>query len=333
MSRIAAEIWTTLAREHVQDETLRARRAAPEVTGRLVAALDADGRRHLLVLLLPDESDLLDTQSRGVGVVTRELQVLGQEAGRYLDITCHDSAGHDAFDLIAGELADRLVAGRETASACVTRVLARWRRFWGHLPQQLLSREEQLGLFGELWFLSVWLIPKVGAPEAVTRWRGPFASRHDFEWAGRSVEVKVATSARGRIHRFTGLDQLAPPQPGELLLFSLRVHEEAGATNTLPSVISTCRALLGTDPESLSGFERSLAQAGYSPAYEEEYAKLHLRVAEEGLFEVRDDFPRLTTAQLPGGAPPGVERIEYEINLGGFGHLCAASRATDATML
>ncbi len=213
------------------------------------------------------------------------------------------------------------------------RVLAKWRRFWGVLPLQILSREEQLGLFAELWFLSVWMVPRAGPAEAVNRWRGPFASRHDFEWPGRSVEVKATTSTRGRIHRIHRLDQLVPPEPGELLFFGLALREEAGATNTLPLVIATCRSQLEADADSMSGFERALARVGYSPAHDEEYAKLRLRIVEEGLFSVRDDFPRLTVMQLAAGVPPGVERVEYEINLSGFDHLRIAAHAADCPNL
>jgi hypothetical protein len=138
MSRILAEVWTRLAGERVQGEALWALRAAPDVTERLVAALDADGKRHLLVLLRAGEVDVQDSQTRGVRVVSRGLAVPGDEEGRYLDIICHDAAGHDAFDLIGGELADRLASGRETAPECVVRVLAKWRRFWGQLPLQIL---------------------------------------------------------------------------------------------------------------------------------------------------------------------------------------------------
>jgi Putative PD-(D/E)XK family member, (DUF4420) len=330
MSHIDPQVWTRLANERVQGETLWARRAAPEITERLVGALDADGKRHLLILLRTSEAEVQDSQSRGVGVVTRELAVPGHEAGRYLDVTCHDPAGQDAFDLIGGELAERLSSGRETAAECVLRVLAKWRRFWGQLPRQILSREEQLGLFAELWFLSVWLIPRIGTAEAVVRWRGPFASRHDFEWTGHSVEVKATTSTRGRIHRVNGLDQLAPPELGELLFFSLRLREEGGATNTLPLIVAACRDQLESDSDSLSSFERALAQVGYSPAHDEEYARLPVRVVEERLFRVRADFPRLTVSQLSAGVPSGIERVEYEINLSGFDHLCIARNSTDA---
>jgi hypothetical protein len=114
-----------------------------------------------------------------------------------------------------------------------------------------------------------------------------------------------------------------------LLFFSLRLREEAGATNTLPLVIAACRAQFEGDEYSLSRFERALAQAGYSPEHDEEYAKLRLRINEEELFSVRDEFPRLTQTQLTAGVPPGLERVEYEINLTGFEHVRIATCAAD----
>lgn len=324
MSRIAQDVWTRLACEQIEGETLWARRAAPSVTDRVLAALDADGQRHLLVLLCTGDAELNDSQSRGIGVETRELSGQGHDAGKYLDITCKDSAGHEAFDVVGGELVARLASGRETAPECVSRVLAKWRRFWGQIPAQMLSREQQLGLFGELWFLAVWLVPKVGPADGVMRWRGPYGARHDFEWTSRSVETKVTTSTRGLIHLINGIDQLMPPEQGDLLFFSLCVREEAGASNNLPALVAACRQTISGDGEASARFEAALLTAGYAAVHEEEYAKLRIRVVTERLFAVRDDFPRLTVAQLSMGIPPGVERVQYEINLTGFEHLCVA---------
>lgn len=213
------------------------------------------------------------------------------------------------------------------AGSIVELVLAKWRRFWGELPRQMLSREEQLGLFAELWFLSTWLATHIGVSRAVFPWRGPFGARHDFEWIGRSIEVKATTSVRGRIHRINGLDQLAPPENGDLMLFSLRLREEAGASNTLPGLVAACRSLMELEPDTLDRFEAALAQANYSPAYEDEYAKLKLRVIDECLFRVEQDFPRITVASFREGVPSGVERVEYEVNLGGCEHLLIATTA------
>lgn len=330
MSRIAPEVWERLSGQHAQGENLWVRRAVPDACERLLAAIDAEGKHHLLILLLPGEQALDDSESRGLTVVTRELSMPGHQTGTYIDVICNDAAAHDGFDVIGGELADRLAASTETANQIVARVISKWRRFWGHAPRSLLSTAEQLGLFAEIWFLSVWLLPRVGPIQAVNRWRGPMGARHDFEWSGCSVEVKATTSTRGRVHRINGLDQLALPDQGVLQFFSLRVREEAGATNTLPAVIDACRAQLELEPDALSMFEATLMKVGYSMAHQEEYTKLRLRVVDEGLYEVRGDFPRLTTAALRNGLPPGIERVEYEINLDAFGHLCGARTASDA---
>jgi hypothetical protein len=329
VSRIAPEVWTRLG-SVPRGDSLVARLAAPEVTDRLAAALDAEGQRHLVIALQPGEAAHDDRESRGVEVATRDLALAGQPPERFIDIACCDAAGHDAFDLVGGELADRFAAGIEPPAQIVARVLAKWRRFWGQLPRQLLSREAQLGLFAELWFLSTWLLPRVGVPEAVTRWHGPFGARHDFEWPGGSVEVKASTAVRGPTHRINGIEQLDPPEQGELLFFSLRLREEAGATNTLPTLVAACRQQIGVDDATLTRFETTLAQAGYSQIHEEDYARVRLRVVTEALYVVHGDFPRLTPTQIANGVPGGIEQVEYDINLAGFDHLRVARAPAEA---
>lgn len=311
-------------------DRLAARLGVPEITERLQCALDSNHHRHLLIALTPSEEELNDTQTRGISVVTRELVTQGHEAARYLDIECQDAGGHAALDIIGGELAGNLAQQDRPPKEIVERVLAKWRRFWGEVPKTLLSREELLGLFAELWFLTLWLLPKVGAERAVECWRGPFGARHDFEWQGKSIEVKAASSTRGRIHHINGIEQLAPPENGELLLFSLGVRAEAGAAKTLPRLIDICRSLFESNPEALSRFEIGLARVGYSPAHDDEYAKTPLRVVEEALFAVRDDFPRVTEKEFAAGIPIGVEAFHYEINLNAFDHLRVATSPEEA---
>lgn len=329
MSAIPPQAWSRLQQSLPTGDDLTARTAAPDLTERLLCALDADGRRRLLVPLGPDEEGLQDSQSRGLTVRTDELKVRGSEPARYIDVTCHDAAGHDAFDLIGGELAESLALRMWSPAEVVTRILTKWRRFWGHLPSAMLSREKQLGLFAELWFLSTWLVPRAGPVAAVQRWRGPFGARHDFEWQGYSVEVKETTSTRGVIHRINGIDQLVPPIDGELFLFSLRLREEGGASNNLPTLVDSCRQQLAEHDDTSCRFESALVQLGYSSAHEEEYACVRLRVAGQGVYAVRDDFPRLTASQLSSGVPAGIERVDYEINLAGFERLLVAERPRD----
>jgi len=87
------------------------------------------------------------------------------------------------------------------------------------------------------------------------------------------------------------------------------------------------------EPDTLDLFEAALAKANYSPAYEEEYDKLKLRIVDEALFRVEQDFPRITAASFEVSVPSGVERVEYEVNLGGCDHLLIASTSEMLSLL
>ena len=338
MSLIDGNIWAALEGLEAPADGLLSRYAALDQTERLFCALDQDRRRHFLLPLLPDDGELLDESSRGLRVQTRNMNITGRSSGRFLDIECTDRTGHDAFDFIGSHIAQLLGAGENDVVAVVTRVLARWRRFWGQTQRDLLSREEVLGLFGELYFLLRYLLPQAGA-NAVTSWRGPFGARHDFERAGSTerppsaVEVKTTTSTRGHIHLINGIEQLVPPGGGQLRLFSLRVRETATGVHSLPSLIAQCSEALSPSPSSFTVFEAALAEAGYSPLQAPEYEKTHFEVEEEWLFEVHDDFPRLIPAFLTDGVPTGVEKVQYVVNLSAYAHLRVATTPEEANIL
>jgi len=120
------------------------------------------------------------------------------------------------FDAIAEDIAEKLDNG--IPKEVVANVIGKWRNFWKKTSQEIMSSNEIMGLFGELWFLYKWLLPYLENFEAIKRWRGPFSSRHDFEWKGKSVEVKSTTNVQSRVHKIHGIDQLSPPENGDLFL-------------------------------------------------------------------------------------------------------------------
>lgn len=321
MTSISQETWDKLTQP--TGDRLVARPALPETTARLLCAVDVSGSRHLLIPLGANEEEYIDRKSRGISVTTRDLSIHGSNSERYLDIACLDAGGHLILDLMGGEIAKGLTDETKQTTDIVRKVLAKWRRFWGQLPQPMMSYEEQLGLFAELWFFSQWLLPKLG-PDAVMAWRGPWGSRHDFEWADKSVEVKSTTNIRGRIHQIHGLTQLENPENGPLYLLSVNLREENGAINNLPGLIESCRKHLIGSEEGLAYFENALAHLGYSPIFEDEYSKLKLHIVEDILFQVVSDFPKLTRENLLNGISVGIERVNYEINLNTFDHLIIA---------
>jgi hypothetical protein len=271
------------------------------------------------------EDELVDDKTRGLSVTTQRLEVSGEEVRRYISVQCTDATAHDLFDVIGAELLIAVAKAPKTPMQAVRTVLGRWKRFWSDLPRSVMSDDQIAGLFGELWFIDVWLSLATGAAKAVSVWRGPFGARHDFEGTTISVEAKTTTARSGRKHHINGIDQLEKPLNGNLLLFSMIINRENGATNSLPVLIDAIRVLLQNDPEAASVFDNALASAGYSDAFRSYYADRTYRVVSGALFKVGDSFPRITYEQLVGQAlMPGVSALEYNIDLDGFRALSLA---------
>ena len=321
MEQSLFEIWNILSGRLPSGERLTAKPVFSEITDRLYCAVDSDRRRHLLIRLNENEGGLNDTDSRGISTITRELVIAdGDTLKQYIDIECRDDSGHQVFDLLIGEIADFLQKGGLPPSEVVPRVLEKWRRFWRKIPTRALSREEQIGLFAELRFLHEWLMPDFGA-EAVELWRGPFGEI-DFLENSFCVEVKATTSSAGHIYKINGLHQLEQPPTGILYLFGLLMSNRSRDGENLVSQVQDIRKELTEYSDISDQFEEGLLQVGYNDAHHDEYDKLHFEIREECLYEVKNDFPRLSKELIK--IPPGIDRVEYTINLNGFTHLVVA---------
>lgn len=278
----------------------------------MLLALDHHGYRHILLGIEDLGQAVFDNQSRGITVQGRSLVIANEDERPFIDILCSEKDGHNVFNMVASDIFHKLISGIRPAEA-VSTTLEKWRKFWGGASKNILSEEQIKGLFGELWFLLLWLLPQ--DVNYIDNWVGPTGARHDFEWLNMAVEVKTTTSIRGHIHRIHGLDQLDPPEDGDLYFFSLRIRQERTATNTLPLLIRRIETLLEPNLSLLELFELRLANAGYSPVHAEQYSEYRYRVVDERVYVVDNDFPRLSVDTLRGGIPNGVEKIDYDINL------------------
>jgi hypothetical protein len=134
------------------------------------------------------------------------------------------------------------------------------------------------------------------------------------------------------VHLINGLGQLEAPENGELFLFSLRLREEASATNSLPTVIEATRQLLIAEAEAVDYLDSALARWGYALTHEQDYAKVRFRIVDERLYAVGGDFPRLTKESLRVEPPEQVERVQYELNLSGVEEFCIARSVGDSLL-
>ena len=185
-----------------------------------------------------------------------------------------------------------------------------------------LGPEEELGLIGELEFLSRLLAAGVPLYTAVDAWKGPMDGLHDYELGNGSVEIKATIASEGFPVKIDSLEQLNDTLRYPIYLAGIKFQlKEEGLT--LPQRIAQLRNSLDPDPAAARHFENALLHAGYLDSHANLYIRPFL-FSELMIYRIGDGFPRLT----PFNVPLGITHVKYEIDLSLIG--CEKSETKEA---
>lgn len=302
--------WRALGRP--LGDRLAAERVRDWTGGPVLVALDSSGTRHLLVRTDQDRPVRLPRPVAGLGLSVRRLHPAGQPDAAWIDLACGDPSWHRTFCGLCADVITELPVTGTTDPATLLAVLERWRRFWA-TDRDGLTRDQQLGLLGELWLLLEWL-PRLTL-SAVTAWRGPLRGRHDFVTDSVSVEVKTTCTATGPVvHYVARLDQLDEPGAGELYLLSLRaVPDPLGAVSLDALLIRARHAAATIGATCVALLDDRLRSLGVTPTHEGRYSE-RLRIAQQELYRVGPGFPRLVLSTFPTGLPAGITDVSYSLD-------------------
>lgn len=320
MRQISEETWQVLRGRVISNNRMYALTALEGSVSMAQVALDSSGSRHLLIPYSESLPPIEDNESRGLIVSTRFIRLENHEPNLYLDICCNSPEHYSIFNIVGGEIVELLEDTTVSPGTIVLEVLERWRSFWKNQPNQALSENQILGLFGELWFLLNWLLPC--RRDSADYWTGPHGSRHDFQFPSFSFEVKTTSSVREIIHRISGLEQLEPVSKIPLFLYSLKVREDVSAENNIPLLVNNILPLLDSRQKNI--FRESLSLTGYSQVHQEVYSQRNFSVIQEGIYLVNENFPSLCRFDLPENKLSGIVKIEYEISLSNLQPLITA---------
>jgi hypothetical protein len=173
----------------------------------------------------------------------------------------------------------------------------------------LISENEQLGLYGELYLLKILL--QLSEPEnhttVISKWQGPNAKKRDFadtiQEDGNiptvSVECK-ATVNEQRHHHISGVDQLnikrdiEGVEDLELYIFSIGVSDENEGSQQLIELAIEIRDEI-LNPDSKETFEEKINATGF-------------------LFEHERAYRRLGTYSIAGTFEPALIRVNSELH-------------------
>ncbi|HOW86230.1 MAG TPA: PD-(D/E)XK motif protein [Candidatus Aminicenantes bacterium] len=267
-------------------------------------------------------SILVDTEALGVAAQRDEtngysVRIELAEAGThksFIHLASRMEAGNDElFVFLCADLLGLCRSDMEghKAVAAIFHRLSYWRRFFQRHGGGL-SREEIIGLYGELRFLELLLDYGVPSELAVMAWKGPLGTNQDFLFGSKAVEVKCTTANEADIVKITSERQLDSTGLTTLFLFHQAFDFRENSGRTLKKLIGDIKKRLeDTSPHAIILFEELLISAGYSGEYKPVFDNYGFTERKQSAFEVQPSFPRIDETALPGG----VSRVSYQLDL------------------
>lgn len=237
-----------------------------------------------------------------------------RDDGLRLALTRRIAGSSELFAAMACDLVgalDEAVSAGEPETKLLRVFLGRvsaWQEFM-RKGSLVLSPEAEIGFVGELTLLREIIDSGVPLVDSLESWLGPLDGIRDFELGTGALEVKATLSATGFPAKIGCLEQLDDSVRQPLFLAGVRLRQ-VDTGRRLPELVEEMRDVSAGDAEAVRLLSERLIAAGYFDVHAERYTRRFTPV-ETRVFEVMDNFPRLT----PGSVPSGVVKAAYEIDL------------------
>lgn len=282
--------------------------------GSIRHAIDAAGKRVLLIPVSEEEYDAFVDDSAGSSVSLRRERYAGDGTSvrPFLVFRCEPAFLSNTFASFVDDVLDEFAgAGPEASPSATTRViLEKWRRLFATRGPGLLNDKNLVGLAAELRIVSE-LVNERGAA-AFEAWTGPDGGDHDLVLPNCSIEVKGTQRKSGMEVEINGLGQLSRPVTGELFLAAARVAFSPNGAVTVPGLVDSILEL-GVDREA---FSQKLEAVGYHHARADEYERKRMDFLEDRFFRIGEKFPRIersTIADVPQS--DRIRNVSYLLDL------------------
>ena len=270
---------------------------------KIYAAISAEGYKTLLVLSPKQPPKITEFDAVTVKWLRQDNEIWATSF--ILQSENFDSE----FATLCADMCEEvsLSTDAETALANQYAAYESWLDFYRRSNK--FNLEKARGLFGELKFMSDYLLIGHNAEAILDSWHGPLGGHHDFILENaRAVEVKTVNPSTTDV-LISSEHQLSFSGALTLVVFRLLTLDADSKGETLNELIAQVRKNF-SDSENRR-FSSLLSSTGY---------KEDLKVSSERRFEVQDikffdansgGFPRLTEATLP----IGIRKVTYRLSL------------------
>lgn len=316
VSEALKQTWSTVVAEASQAEGYYHRRIPLACAWAAHAGIHrpTDGRILMLETELKSIRGMrLKDETKGYSI-----DVGPDEAGRSDRATIRiqetSAAYREIFTIFCADILEHWLphAGASDSLKSLSRRLARWKKFFQRGGQLGLSREDYVGLYGELSFIEAGLNAGVASPPIVNAWQAPFGTNQDFLLGQVAVEIKTTTGNEIDQVRITNARQLDSTGLLQLFLARFAFDFRQGSGRTLPQLIAVLKtSLAAISPDALSVFNDRLLEAGFVEGTANEFDAWGFTPRHFDVFNVGEGFPRLLESSLPSG----VSEVSYTLNL------------------
>jgi hypothetical protein len=211
-------------------------------------------------------------------------------------LICHDLALLGAFSVLVGDVIAKI--GDQPTWSGIGHAVDEWLTLLA--PRGAPSVESELGLWGELWFLT----RASNLTQLLQGWRGPDGDNLDFFLDGVGAEIKTS---RGRYRHYCSQSQVGAAAgnfPSWFLSIWVKPDAVGSKGTTVPVMIDQLLSHVPDPAEAL----RRLARAGYSVADRASYGQ-NLVVLEEPGWFASTKVPQVRLVD------PGVSQLRYQVEL------------------
>ena len=250
---------------------------------------------------------------RGIGIGQEYFSQIGPlKEKSFLVISQIVEDSEEIFERLLQNLVDHILVEEELPLYTVVyEILDRWHNFFKRKFDTKLTLEEEMGLFGELYYINRWLefFPQE-PPLIIKDWKGPLKNRIDFVSKSRGVEIKtVSPKIRDEIKISNEKQLEVNPVIEKLFLYVLKVEVNDLTGKSLQNIIEEIEGqLINRAPSLAVKFKDLLLEVG---VMSDDYDKNHFFVHEELAYNAAEEFPKLISRDLP----TGINNVSYSIDL------------------
>jgi hypothetical protein len=187
--------------------------------------------------------------------------------------------------------------------------LIKWQSLFERFSQVGLTPEEQRGLFGELFFLRIFLHNKSNSQNVLNTWVGTSKEIRDFQYNNWALEVKTTIGNNHQKVHISSERQLDTTHLENLYLYHLSLEKVQESGESLPQLVSSIKVFLQSDAISLNIFSAKLYEVGYFEQQQDLYSDKGYHIRQDNFYKVEGEFPRLQENELRNG----VGDVKYSV--------------------